>query len=323
MNFTDFRLKVRRFLRLYGNIFFIVILVWAMIFFVNMIVGNRPKTYTPTTSQESHVSVINDSNSTPKSLQQPVEDMIKEYVGFCNEGNYQAAFDMLSDDCKLYAFDDNIVNFMSHVYTKIPEPREYAIQSYSTVEYGGKPMYVYEVKYTQDLLATGLTDLEYGFTSENMTFTRGIEGMEMSVGNYIYHKDIKSISENEYLKIDIVDKVVNYSVETYKVKLTNRSNYTVVIADGQELNEVVLKLPHEVRVRSEITDIVLDPLESQELEFTFKKFADDGDESISLLFSSIRVMEKYSGTEDVPEEVIQSEIDNALSKFSMDVNVLE
>ena len=185
---------------------------------------------------------INDSNSTPKSLQQPVEDMIKEYVGFCNEGNYQAAFDMLSDDCKLYAFDDNIVNFMSHVYTKIPEPREYAIQSYSTVEYGGKQMYVYEVKYTQDLLATGLTDSEYGFTSENMTFTRGIEGMEMSVGNYIYHKDIKSISENEYLKIDIVDKVVNYSVETYKVKLTNRSNYTVVIADGQELNEVVLKL---------------------------------------------------------------------------------
>ena len=134
---------------------------------------------------------------------------------------------------------------------------------------------------------------------------------------------VKEPVENEYLKIDIVDKVVNYSVETYKVKLTNRSNYTVVIADGQELNEVVLKLPHEVRVRSEITDIVLDPLESQELEFTFKKFADDGDESISLLFSSIRVMEKYSGTEDIPEEVIQSEIDNALSKFSMDVNVLE
>ena len=51
------------------------------------------------------------------------EDKVKEYVGYCNEGNYQKAFDMLSDDCKEYSFDNNIQYFMDHVYTKMPEPR--------------------------------------------------------------------------------------------------------------------------------------------------------------------------------------------------------
>ena len=48
---------------------------------------------------------------------------------------------------------------------------------------------------------------------------------------------------------------------------------------------------------------------------------DDGDISQSLLFSSIRVMEQYSGTDEIPKEVIQSEIDNAISKFSMTVGL--
>ena len=32
-------------------------------------------------------------------------------------------------------------------------------------------------------------------------------------------------------------------------------------------------------------------------------------------------MEKYSGTEGVEEEIILSEIDNAIAKFSMEINV--
>ena len=80
-------------------------------------------------------------------------------------------------------------------------------------------------------------------------------------------------------------------------------------------------LPQETRNRMEVTDIVLEPNETEAVTFTFQKFVDDGDESNSMLFSSIRVMEKYSGTEDVEEAVIQSEIDNAIAKFSMEVSV--
>ena len=325
MNFTEFRLKFRRFFRANKRLFLIILIVWAIIFFINMILTNRPQEYLPTTTYEAHTPVIDTTNKTPKSLQDPIEEVINEYVGYCNEGNYQKAFDMLSKDCRKYEFNDNVVEFMEHVLTKLPTPKVHAIQSYSSAKYNNKEMYIYEVKYLDDLLATGLTNSEYKYTQENITFYENEDGdLEMNVGNYIYHTDIKSISENQYLKIDVVDKIVNYSIETYEVKFTNRSNYTVVVADGVEKDEVLLTLRNETRQSSELDNIVLKPNESMTVKFVFPKFVDDGDPSYSLMFPSIRVMEQYSGTdEEIPEEVIQSEIDNAIAKFSMEIVVTE
>lgn len=324
MRFTEIRLKVRRFFRKYRKILLICFILWAIVFFINMIVSNIPTDYSPTTTYEAHTSIINSSKDTPKSLREPIEKTIEKYIGYCNEGNYQMAFDMLSEDCKKYAFKNDIQIFMSHVLEKMPTPKEYSIQSYSAADYGKKKLYIYQIKYTDDLLATGLTNSVYHFTTENITFYEGENGLEMNVGSYMYHTDIKAITENEYLKIDVVDKIVSYSVEQYNVKFTNRSNYTIVIADDQEKNEIALVLPNELRSRSEIYDIVLSPGESREIAFTFPKFVDDGEMSQRLAFSSVRVMEKYSGvSEDIPKEIIQSEIDNAISKFSMDVNIVE
>lgn len=324
MNFTNLRLKIRHFFRKYKRLLLIIFIIWAIIFFINMIMKNMPNDYTPTTTYEVHTSVINNSDTTPKKLQQPIESIIKEYIECCNEGNYQKAFDMLSEDCKKYAFDNNIEKFMSHVLGKMPTPKKYSIQSYSNTKYNNRNLYIYQIKYTDDYLATGLTGTEYYYTEENMTFYEGEDGLEMNVGNFLYHTDIKAISENEYLKIDVVDKTVNYSVEQYNVVFTNRSNYTIVISDDQESNEVALVLPQETRMRAEINSIVLAPSEKLTLTFTFPKFVDDGDISQSIAFSSIRVMEKYSGVgDDISKEVIQSEIDNAISKFSMTVSVAE
>ncbi len=322
MNFTEFRLKVRHFIRKYSRLIFIIFVIWATIFFINLMLKNRKDIPKPTTTYNVHTSVIDSNASTPKSMQHPIEEMIEEYIGYCNEGNYQKAFNMLSEDCRKYEFNDNVSNFMEHVLVKMPTPKKYSIQDYSNVKYGDKKLYVYEIKYIDDLLATGLTNSTYAYTSEKLTFYDGEDGLEMGAGNFVYYEDVKNISENEYLKIDVTHKIVNYSIETYEIKFTNRSNYTVVVSDGQEANECILTLPNENRNPSDIVNIVLAPNEEKTVQMVFPKFVDDGDISQSLVFSSIRVMEKYSGVgEEVPVETIQSEIDNAISKFSMEVKI--
>lgn len=324
MNYTEFRLKFRHFLKKYKKVIIIALIIWGCIFLFNLLITHKTVQPQAETSYEIHASVMNSSSETPKSMQQPIEDIVEEYVGYCNEGNYQKAFDMLSEGCRKYAFNDDIALFMDHVLTKMPTPKEFVLQDYSNMKYDNEKLYIYEIKYLDDYLATGLTNSTYTYTSERMTFYENEDGnIEMNVGNYIYHSDIKSISENEYLKLDVIDKVVKYSIETYRVKLTNRSNYTVVIADGVENDEIGLKLTNETRKRSEINDIVLSPKEELEFEVTFPKFVDDGDLSTAFILSSVRVMEHYSGTEDVPKETIQYEIDNAISKFSMEANIID
>ena len=317
--FTDFRLRVIRFFRKNSKIIFIVICVWGIVFLINMFLKYRETPVELQTTYEPHTAVINDSSSVPKSVSNSIEDMIEEYIGYCNNAEWSKAFNMLSETCKKYAFDDDIESYMEYVYTKMPTPKKYAIQDYSN----DGNTYIYQIKYTDDMLATGLNDSSYKYTEEKMVFKKKRDGsIEMSVGNIIDYAEIKNISENEYLKIDVKEVVKYYSIENYIVKFTNRSDYTIVIADGQDDDEVVLSLSSsETRARNQIEDIVLKPNESKTLKLTFLKFYDNGDDAKSLNFNSIRVMEKYSGTENVDQSIIQSEIQNAISKFSVSIPV--
>lgn len=319
MKFTDLRLKLRRFFRNNGKVIGILFLLWAIIFALNLFVKYRPEVKEPQTTYEPHVSVMNSDSGVSSGIGKGIEDMIAEYVGYCNDGNYYAAFKMLSEDCRKYEFNDDIEQFMKHVLMKMPTPKEYSIQNYSNMTVDGIKVFIYSIKYFDNYLATGLTNSEYMYTTEKLAFYNTSNGLEMTAGNYIFHNEIKSISENEYLKIDVIDKTVNYSIETYTVKFTNRSDYTVVVADNFEEGEVQLKLPNEVRERyDKNANIILEPKESMNITFTFAKFVDDGDTSESINFSNIRVLEKYSGPNG-DENIVREEINNAIAKFSMQV----
>lgn len=320
---TDFRLKFRHWIRQYGKIIIIGFVIWGIIFMINIFLKKKTVEPVLVTSTKPHTEVIQDTQTTPKNLQKPIEDLIKKYVDYCNDGNYQAAFDMLSDDCKEISFNNDIQRFMKHVLKKMPMPKKYGIQNYSETLVDHKKLYIYEVRYYDDYISTGLTNTEYKFTSEKFTFNLNKDDkIEMNVGDYIYSVPIKSVSENEYLKIDVVDKIVKYEYETYDVRLTNRSNYTVVISDDQEIDEIKLILPNEFRTLQNRSDIVLLPNQKMDVKLQFPKFSDDGDIAQKILFSSVRVMENYSGT-SVDEAIIQSEIDNAITKFSMEVGIGE
>ncbi len=323
MGYTELRLKLRHWFRKYRRLILVIFIIWLGIFLINLYFSLRTVKPEVSTTYDAHTSVIDSSASTPTIMREPIEDVIKKYVDYCNDGNYQAAFDLLSKDCQQNQFNNDIEKFMQHVYTKMPMPKNYSIQSYSNVNYNKKKLYIYEVKYTDDLLATGLTNTTYSFTSEKMAFYRDDnDDLQMNIGDYILFDDVKRISENEYLKIDVMNKTVSYKTEIYEVKFTNRSNYTIVVSDGAENEEILLSLPNEVRSRLMSSNVVLDPNETMTYKFEFPKFVDDGDVSQGLVFSSIRVMEKYSGAgEEVPQETIQSEIDNAISKFSMTVGL--
>ena len=251
MKFTEFRLKFKRFLRKNGKIILIVFIIWAIIFGINLILKFTPEKKAPISNYEPHVSVMNSNSKVSDLISKNIEEMIEKYMTYCNDGNYQAAFNMLTEDCKEHELNKNVENFMEHVLMRMPTPKKYGIQNYSNISIDGMKAYIYSIKYYDDYLATGLTNSDYKYTTEKLTFYRDGNELKMAAGNYIYHEDIKQITENEYLKIDVIEKTVNYSIETYTVKFTNRSDYTVVLADNFEENEIQLKLKQELRERAD------------------------------------------------------------------------
>ena len=182
-------------------------------------------------------------------------------------------------------------------------------------------MYIYSISYTDDFLATGLTNTDYSYTEEKMAFKENEDGqLEMSVGNFIKHENINISTENEYLKIDVKDRIVNYATEEYTIRFTNRTNYDIVISDYVEESEITLSLSNEVRGAEQHEDIVLGSNETKDIKIIFSKYVDDKDNSKFINFNNIRVLEDYYG-EFSENTVVEDNIINAIAKFSMNVAV--
>ena len=314
----EWRLRLRHWFKKYGKIFLVVFIVWSIIFFVNVFLKDYTIETPPTTTYEPKVSIMDTTSSVSTKVHLAAEDMIAEYVEYCNDGNYQKAFNMLTEDCRKYAFGDDIGTFADYVLTKMPTKKQYSIQNYSNY----KGYNIYEIKYIDDFLATGLTNQTYNYSTEKIVISKNSDGTyNLATGNFISHDDVKRIAENEYLKIDVIDKVVRYSVETYTVRFTNRTDSTIVVADTLGENEVALVLSGEYRQMTNIdTRIILRPGGTMTVSLDFMKFADDGDATQGMFFGAVRVIEDYKG-ESGTEEERKNEIDNAIAKFSMEVGI--
>lgn len=316
MNFTDLRLRMRHFFRKNKKLIFIIVLIWLVIFFINQLL----KLYTPEqeleNTYEPHVSVMDSADKVPERYQTTIEELINEYVTYCNNNDFDKAYNMLSKECREYAYP-NYEDFLEHLKVVMYTPKKYSIQNYSNLD----NMYIYSINYTDDFLATGLTNSEYSYTEEKMTFKENDNGeIEMSVGNFIKHEDIKFSTENEYLKIDVRERIVNYNTEEYTIRFTNRTNYDIVISDYVEEEEITLTLSEEIRMAEQHDSIVLGANESRDVKISFAKFVDDNDTSYSINFNNIRVLESYYG-EFLDEKAVEDAITNAIAKFSMNVSV--
>ena len=170
MNFTDLRLRIGRFFRNNRKLVGILFLVWLVIFVINLLIKNKEPSMVPETSYEPHASVMDSTSVVPTNLQEDYEKLIAEYVAHCNASEFDAAFQMISEECRLEAFNNDIKEFMSYLVNIMPTEKKYAIQNYSNTMINGKQAYIYQVRYYDDILSTGLTGEEYTYNEEKIMF---------------------------------------------------------------------------------------------------------------------------------------------------------
>lgn len=304
---ADTRLKIHKLFKKYGKIVAIAVIIWISIVFINKFLEKNSIKTEPTTTYTPHTAVLDGSGSVPKKIQNSIEEFVEEYVEYCNTREYEKAYNMISDDCK--DFFGSFAQYKSYVSNKFGSKKIYSIQNYSNYD----DKYIYTVKLYDDILASGLTNSTYMYQEEKIIASNENGKVVFSVGNFVEKKDITSVQENKYLKIDIKNRISKYNFEIYEIKLTNRSENTIVVENGFVENEVLLNLGEEYRTQVDATEIILEPNETRVVNLTFEKFYDNGLDSKSIIFNSIRVVENY--IEDNPNE------ENSIDKFSMELGL--
>ena len=288
-------LKIRDIWKKYWKYIVSVIVVWITVIMINTYLKNRPKqinmvnTYTPDTP------VIEDGGSVPKKDKEEVNNTIDTYFNYCNNKEYQKAYNMLTKDCQAYLYSGSISSFKEYVDETFQGKKIYNIQNFSNVG----ETYIYNLRILDDIMASGTTG-GYNTYQEKIALIREDGKIKIANQGYIGRKIFNNIvGEDNYLKIKVLSKNMSYTREEYSVEITNKTSGYVLLGNGMTANEITLNLKDQSRASLDLinNNIILAPRETKAFYLLFDKYFDDGKIPTELNFNLIRTFDSNINSE--------------------------
>ena len=159
--------------------------------------------------------------------------IIKTFVEYCNNKEYDKAYEMLTDDCKteiyptVEEFKENYVDRIFYIY------RMYILQNW----YAKNAGITYYIKYTEDVLATGdanSTDSDY-ITVVSTEYTNCLN-INNFVGSVIENK----VQTKEGVTIMVNKKYMYMDYTVLDIEVTNNTNKTICIDTKEEIDNTYI-----------------------------------------------------------------------------------
>lgn len=310
----NLRLKVRDFFKKHKKKITIIIIIVGIVIAIDRFLGSRTVVEVPSTTYEPHSPVMDETAQVPEQYKQPINNLIDNYVDYCNNKEYENAYNLLSSDFKSN-YCDNIEEFKIYVDQVYKEKQIYNIQNFSNVN----GAYIYRLRLLEDILATGTTD-GYEYKEEKIVIKEENGVLKLALNGYVGEENLGIVAEDEYMRINIVKKEITYTAETYTVEITNKTGNFIVLLDNTETDEIVMKVNGDSRGVNglENGNLVVLPNSKKTLTLPFDQYYDDGVNPSSLIFNAIRILPEFSG--DINKA--KQEKENAIKLYSLTINLL-
>lgn len=307
---TDIRIKIRNFIKKHKWKVILLIVGWSVLVAISLVLSNWEND-TPQTTYTPYEPIIENGQTTPKKWQDEIEETIQTYIGYCNQKEYQKAYDMINENCRKKVYPE-LKYFKAYVDYVFAQPKVYAIQNYSNRD----KVYIYRIRLFDDILATGMTyDETFKYFEEKLVFTEDNGKLLLAVKSYIGDETLDAMYEDQYMKITVTNKSITYDEETYTVKIQNKTENTIVLAD--EITEGEINIQTENGNKAMIIEenwkpIYIEPRSSHTYTLAFSQFYDEGIATTGIQFNRVRILRSYSGQEELKEK----ELEEAVSLYS-------
>lgn len=310
----NLRLKIRDFFRKHKKKIAIIIIIFGIVIAINKFLEKHPDIEVPITTYEPHSPVMDETAQVPEQYKEPINNLIDNYVNYCNNKEYESAYNLLSNEFKS-KYCDSIEKFKTYVDQLYKEKQIYNIQNFSNVN----GAYIYRLRLLEDILATGTTD-GYEYKEEKIVIKEENGVLKLALNGYIGEEDLGITAEDDYMRINIVKKEIAYTAETYTVEITNKTGNFIVLLDNTETDEIVMKVNGDSRGVNglENGNLVVLPNSKKTLTLPFDQYYDDGVNPSSLIFNAIRILPEFSG--DINKA--KQEKENAIKLYSLTINLL-
>lgn len=183
-------------------------------------------------SYESGVSVISGETISKEKLKTAAE-VIGEFFDFCNEGNIQGAYDLLTDDCKEQIYT-SLESFEKAYYQDVFAGEE---RIYSVENWIGD---IYKVDITENMLATGKSNNGY-VKQDYITVEKVDDVYKLNINNYIGKTQINKETDKEDIKVNVLYKNTYMDREEYTISVTNNKATSISLDRLYDVNSLYLE----------------------------------------------------------------------------------
>ena len=240
-------------------------------------------------AKKKYASIIEKANT-------ELLNKVKKYI---SSKDYKGGYDFLiaheeeiKDVCNAVLFEKYAKDFYSG-------NRKYYLQNYSNID----NKYIYELHILDDLEVTGGTE-ENEEKVEKLTVIREKSDYKIANQGYIGNKKYNNIiAQTEEMVVTVISKDISYKKEAYNLKVTNKTDKYILIADGTYSDEVTLNITDQKRkaTNTQNSTFLIAPNSTISMMFIFDKFADDGKEPTEINFNDVRIYDQYN-TKLKPED---------------------
>lgn len=286
-------MAIRNFFKKYGRLIFIIFIIWLGLFIINQNLKNSPTITEGTKSYDPDKSIMDDNGDVPRRYRETIKETIDNFYNYCMNQKYEEAYNLLTDDCKEYVYDNDVKRFSSYASKVYRANKVYYIQNYSNLD---NNIYIYDYYIMDDIETTGGTG-GYGEYKEKLALIKDGNDFKISNQGYIRKEEFKSLrTEDENMKIVVNSKDISYQKEGYNITITNKTDKYILISDGSYVDAVTLNLGDQKRNATNISNatFILEPNTTKQLTFLFDKFADDENEPTEINFNVVCVYDSYN-----------------------------
>lgn len=170
-------------------------------------------------------NIINENNKKIEHSISSEKELIEAFIALSNSGKFDYAYNLLSNDCKelLYPTKEEFINSYYNAFFK-------SNKRTNIVNFTNK---TYKVDYINDEISVGNND--NSVITDYITIDQATN--KLNISSFIGREKIDKYNSNEYVKLNIVEKVIylNYEIYTIDMKNLTKANIYVNNIDSSDL----------------------------------------------------------------------------------------
>lgn len=273
-------------------LFFILMFLLVSIVFTTFFRGNSEEENIiaeNTSSYRPHETVISGEDVNDENYEQE-ESIINMFVEYCNNGQVEEAYNMLSSDCKETLYPTQL-DFEQNYYQQIFSTKKICnLQSWVNEENYA----VYRVRFIDDIMSTG----NYEESSKYQDYITVIHDEEdkqyISINKYVIKEEVEDaeIETNElYIKVQSVEKYIDYVEYTFSVK--NKSDKIILMDTLEDISDTMFIATESNNKRTSNSanlntlDMKIDPNNTETIKIRYNKTLGTNDDDVEIHFLNI------------------------------------